>query len=75
VKKEIVLLEWETGQNTSVHQGKSTTTIARRRCHSGRSLGSGWNVSALEIRLEKGKLIETIAAVPVVPVSERHILF
>jgi hypothetical protein len=68
------LLGWETGQNTSVHQGRSTITIARQRCHSGRNLGSGWNVSALEIRPEIGKLIETIAAVPVVPVSEKHLV-
>lgn len=66
-RKGTVLLGWETGQNTSVHQGRSTITIARQRCHSGRNLKSGWNVSALEIRPETGKLIETIAAVPVVP--------
>lgn len=69
------MLGWETGQNTSVHQGRSTITIARQRCHNGRNLRSGWNVSALEIRPETGKLIETIAAVPVVPVSEKHLIF
>jgi hypothetical protein len=68
------LLGWETGQNTSVHQGRSTITIARQRCHNGRNLRSGWNVSVLEIRPEKGKLIETIAAVPVVPVSEEQLI-
>jgi hypothetical protein len=75
VRKETALLGWETGQNTSVRRGRSTTTIARQRSHSGRNLGSGWNVSALEIRPERGKLIETIAAVPVVPVRAKCLIF
>lgn len=66
--------EWETGQNTSVHRGRSITTIARQKYHNGRNLGSGWNVNALEIKPEIGKLIETIAAVPVVPVSEEYLI-
>lgn len=67
VRKETAFLGWETGQNTLVLQERSTTTIARQRYHNGKNLGSGWNVSALEIRPEIGKLTETIAAVAVVP--------
>lgn len=67
VRKGTEFLGWETGQNTLVLQERSTTTIARQRYHNGRNLGSGWNVNALEIRPEIGKLIETIAAVAVVP--------
>lgn len=31
-----------TGQSTSVLQGRSTTTIAEQKCHSGRSPKNGW---------------------------------
>lgn len=75
MRKGTAFLGWETGQNTLVLQERSTTTIARQRYHNGRNLGSGWNVSALEIRPEIGKLIETIAAVAVVPVSEENLIF
>jgi hypothetical protein len=75
VRKETAFLGWETGQNTLVLQERSTTTIARRRYHNGKNLGSGWNVSVLEIRPEIGKLTETIAAVAVVPVSEEHFMY
>jgi hypothetical protein len=75
VRKETAFPGWETGQNTLVLQERSTTTIARQRYRSGRNLGSGWNVSALGIRPEIGKLIETIAAVAVVPVSEEHLVY
>jgi len=75
VRKETAFLGWETGQNTLVLQERSTTTIVRQRYHNGKNLGSGWNVSALEIRPEIGKLTETIVAVAVVPVSEEHFIY
>lgn len=75
MRKETAFLGWEIGQNTSVLQERSTITIARQRYHNGKNLGSGWNVSALEIRPEIGKLTETIAAVAVVPVSEEHFIY
>lgn len=75
MRKETAYLGWETGQNTLVLQERSTTTIARQRYHNGKNLGSGWNVSALEIRPEIGKLTETIVAVAVVPVSGKHFIY